>query len=159
MYSVVIRLNAKHKRVFALDASYTREHGEQLLHEMVCASNFWSIMEFQQVSDSRFQINVDEEGAPSLLGQGSFGKVYKVLDSANDNRVVAIKQITKDNMTMLDYIQVKEEVEILRVLAERSSNSSRVIQLYGSFEDGDNMFVVMEYFPGDTLFKWVINQH
>jgi serine/threonine protein kinase len=21
------------------------------------------------------------------------------------------------------------------------------------------MFVVMEYFPGDTLFKWVINQH
>jgi hypothetical protein len=48
------------------------------------------------VSDSRFQINIDEEGEPSLLGQGAFGKVYKVLDTCRDNMTVAIKQISKE---------------------------------------------------------------
>lgn len=56
--------------------------------------------------ESRFQISIEEGGEPTLLGEGAFGKVYKVLDTGipEENKIVAIKQITKENMTMLDYI-------------------------------------------------------
>jgi serine/threonine protein kinase len=43
-------------------------------------------------------------------------------------------------------------------MGEREEESTRVIRMHCSFEDSENVFVVMEFFEGDTLFKWVIEQ-
>jgi hypothetical protein len=104
VFTVNIMLNSQHKRVFILDKMYKQEQAEELLKELIKATNFWSFQELFRVDDTRFTMVSNEEGDLCLLGQGAFGKVYKAVDNFNDNRLVAIKSISKMAMTVEDYI-------------------------------------------------------
>jgi len=76
-----------------------------------------------------------------LIGEGAYGYVWKAEDKKNKGRVVAIKRVTpiaKDN-----YIN---EVRILQRL-----NHSRICQLFEVFENGGQLYLVLEYLDGGDL--------
>ena len=79
------------------------------------------------------------------LGQGNFGVVYKV-KKKNTNNIFALKQISFRGLTNDEINQVKKEAKILQLI-----NSDFVVKYYDSFEENNNMNIVMEYCDGGDL--------
>jgi eukaryotic-like serine/threonine-protein kinase len=88
----------------------------------------------------RFQI-IDE------IGEGGFAQVYRAKDTANNNKVVAVK-VLKDA-----YLADPEIVERFRreVFAVASISSPHVVHLHDFGISGDEVYIAMEYAEGPTL--------
>ena len=84
----------------------------------------------------------------SPLGQGSFGKVFKVKHKKT-KKWYAIKVVSKPqiiNLKMVD--QLKAEIEIMIGLKHPC-----IIELFTYFEDNTNIFLVMELADGHLYAK------
>lgn len=80
----------------------------------------------------------DFDGA-SALGQGSFGKVFKVRHKKTANWY-AIKVVSKPQIIGLKMVdQLKTEIEIMTIVTHPC-----IIELFTYFEDSSNIFLVME---------------
>jgi NIMA (never in mitosis gene a)-related kinase len=73
------------------------------------------------------------------LGIGSYGTVYQVIDINTKNKYV-IKQILLNDLSREEISNVKLEAKILS-----SINSKYVVKYYDSFQENNNLDIVMEY--------------
>ena len=87
-----------------------------------------------------------------ILGQGSFGSAYKVLNEEN-NEIYAIKKIILKGAKKEEINEIKNEAKILS-----SIKSKNIVQYIDSFEDAESFNIVMEYCDGLDLRKY-INDH
>lgn len=94
-----------------------------------------------------FETTLDFYRIVSLLGEGSYGKVYKGF-SVLCEKPVAIKCFNKETLSDLESNErVFQEIEIMSSL-----NQDGIIQFYELFEDANHYFVVMEFAEkGDLL--------
>ena len=77
------------------------------------------------------------------LGEGFFAKVKKMRSKIN-GLIYAIKIIPK--------VKVRRAKDILREqVIQNFINHKNIVHLYGSFEDAENIFLVLEYVPNGTL--------
>lgn len=85
--------------------------------------------------------------APALLGQGQFGKVYKV--TLNNNETCAVKVMPHENDKQKTFFN--NELKVLNQLAGK--NHSNIVEFYhaGFSPDSNYGYFVMEYINGDTL--------
>jgi serine/threonine protein kinase len=83
------------------------------------------------------------------LGKGAMGVVYKAYDPVIA-RSVALKTIRRD---LLDSDQAVESIGRFRneAMASGRLNHPGIVAIYEYGEQGDTVFIVMEYAPGDTL--------
>ena len=95
----------------------------------------FSIEEFSSPSKS-FKHNYKKL---SLIGNGSFGKVYKAKE-INTNNIVAVKQISINNEYTL------KEINVLSNLSHQN-----IVKYYNYYEDKDKIYIIMEYLEGGTL--------
>nr|XP_043617608.1 probable receptor-like protein kinase At1g30570 [Erigeron canadensis] len=81
------------------------------------------------------------------VGQGGFGKVYKgyIQTQKSSNSIVAIKRL--DSMSDQGAPEFKAEVEMLSRLRH-----SHLVSLLGCCVDGEEMILVYEYMPHETLY-------
>ena len=88
-----------------------------------------------------------------MLGSGSFGKVRLYVDKKCKSLRYAIKTLKKDyfNKHVLDSIE--REVDILRSL-----DHPNIVKYFETYEDEHFIHIVMEYIPGDNLFKIISNK-
>ena len=88
-----------------------------------------------------------------MLGSGSFGKVRLYIDKECKSLRYAIKTLKKDflNKHMIDSIE--REVDILRSL-----DHPNIVKYFETYEDDHFIHIVMEYIPGDNLFKVITNK-
>ena len=88
-----------------------------------------------------------------MLGSGSFGKVRLYVDRQCKTLRYAIKTLKKDflNKHILDSIE--REVDILRSL-----DHPNIVKYFETYEDDHFIHIVMEYIPGDNLFKLITNK-
>uniref|UniRef100_A0A6B2L5M6 non-specific serine/threonine protein kinase n=1 Tax=Arcella intermedia TaxID=1963864 RepID=A0A6B2L5M6_9EUKA len=84
------------------------------------------------------------------MGDGGFSVVKKGVYKAN-KMAVAIKEIKKSKVGADD---VKREVDIWKLA---SKSSDRVVQLFGVYEDPDNIYLVMEIMKGGELFDKIVS--
>ena len=84
------------------------------------------------------------------LGKGHFSKVIK-MKSKKNNLDYAIK-IIKKNDEYLEYKNIIRERVLMKNL-----NHNNIVHLYGSFEDNNCYYFVMEYIPGECLEKMINN--
>jgi serine/threonine protein kinase len=75
-----------------------------------------------------------------LLGQGAFGKVYKVCSKKN-KQVYALKVILKEEVKKYKLEkQMQNEVKIMYSL-----DHANVVKLYDHFEDDESIFLIIEF--------------
>ena len=86
------------------------------------------------------------------LGRGCYGIVYKV-QKKNTNEIYVIKQIALRGLSEKEIIEVKQEAKILS-----SINSDFVVKYYDSFEENDNINIVMEYCDEGDLNDFIIKK-
>jgi serine/threonine protein kinase len=86
------------------------------------------------------------------LGKGTYGIVYKATKK-DDNKICVIKQISLQGLNQDQKKEVKLESEILK-----SINSKYVVKYYDSFEEENNLNIVMEYCESGDLNDFIENQ-
>lgn len=80
-----------------------------------------------------------------LLGQGSFGKVYKGVSKVSQQDV-AIKVLNKKGLTLEDLEYQMNELGILK-----ACHSRYVGAILDFFEDANHMYIVQEFIDGFNL--------
>lgn len=89
----------------------------------------------------------------SILGNGGFGKVRLYRDRLCKDMKFAIKTLKKDLINDHALQSLIEEVSILREL-----DHPNIVKYFETYEDNHYMHIVMEYIPGENLFKVVTNR-
>ena len=83
------------------------------------------------------------------LGVGAFGVVFKVLKKTN-NVIYVIKQIPLIGLTYQEKNEAKLEAKILS-----SVRSNYIVRYYESFEENNNLNIVMEYCDRGDLSQFI----
>ena len=82
----------------------------------------------------------------SIIGRGAFGEVH-VCREIKTGEIVAIKKIRKDILQQKK--QIKHTMDEQDFLSK--VNSPWIVKLKASFQEGDFLYLVMEYLPGGDL--------
>ena len=86
-----------------------------------------------------------------VIGRGAFG-IVKLVQKCDTGRVYAMKVMRKADMVAYQQAgHVRAERDLLV-----ESQSPWVVQLYYSFQDADNLYLVMEFVPGGDLMGLLI---
>ncbi|KAH9600148.1 Protein kinase domain [Trypanosoma melophagium] len=80
-----------------------------------------------------------------LIGEGSFGKVYKARRKGTGH-IVAMKFIVKKGKNDKELLNLRSEIEIMTKL-----NHDNIITLFEAFETQEEFVVVMEYAQGELF--------
>ena len=83
------------------------------------------------------------------IGNGKFGLIKKGINKKT-RAEVAIKIMSKKEMTIQDLELVRTEIEILKICQHPN-----IIQLYEVFENLDYFYIIMEYCKGGDLFSYL----
>ena len=90
----------------------------------------------------------------SMLGNGGFGKVRLYRDKQIKDMKFAIKTLKKDFLNPHNIQSLIDEVNILREL-----DHPNIVKYFETYEDDYYLHIVMEYIPGDNLFKVITNRN
>ena len=88
-----------------------------------------------------------------ILGSGAFGKVRLYVDRQCKSMRYAIKTLKKDFFNKHNLESLEREVDILRSL-----DHPNIVKYFETYEDDHFIHIVMEYIPGDNLFKVITNK-
>ena len=94
---------------------------------------------------SKRSSSLSEYNLLDLVGEGSFGKVYKARRKFT-GETSAIKFISKKGKTERDLRSLRQEIDILRVLKHPN-----IIAMHDAFETENEFCVVMEYAQGELF--------
>ena len=84
----------------------------------------------------------------TVLGNGSYGKVYKAMNIKTEN-LVAIKSIKKnDNKT--EGQDIKNEINVLKKL-----NHPNIVKIYEFYDIKDNYYLITEFCKFGELYKYI----
>lgn len=87
------------------------------------------------------------------IGHGSFGMIYKAIDRST-GEVVAIKCLRKPPVSDFGTWQaLKRELYLAKKLSHQN-----IARFYDVIEDGDDVYIVMEYLSGGSLLTYA-NTH
>ncbi|GAA5977034.1 hypothetical protein JCM10908_004831 [Rhodotorula pacifica] len=99
----------------------------------------------------RTRLGLDDFRTVKVIGKGAFGEV-RLVQKVDTGKIYAMKSLKKAEMFKKDQLaHVRSERD---VLAE--SNSPWVVQLYYSFQDANNLYLLMEFLPGGDLMTMLI---
>ena len=84
------------------------------------------------------------------IGQGGFATVYKAQDRGHKNRLVAIKQIHLESLSLQEMIDASDGYnrEVTHLSSLRHQSLPRI---YDYFTDDQHWYIAMEYLTGKTL--------
>ncbi|CAD8178920.1 unnamed protein product [Paramecium octaurelia] len=114
---------------------------------MKTSSKQWNIKQTMFVRvNSKKNIN-DSYLIKEMIGQGGFGKVYKVVHKQT-GMIRAVKMILKEKMKQEDEERLLEETAILMDI-----DHPNIVKLYEIFSDKYSYYLVNEYCEGGELFE------
>ncbi|XP_078077582.1 serine/threonine-protein kinase Nek5-like [Mustelus asterias] len=96
---------------------------------------------------------MDEYEVIRLLGEGAFGKAFLV-KAKDDNRQVVIKEVKTAKMH-----QKEKEASLKEVILMEKMKHPNIVTLFDSFEERQNLYIVMEYCDGGDLMHRINMQH
>jgi len=114
------------------------------------------IKDIQQKEKNRLQkirekLTIYDYESLHIIGRGAFGEVH-VCRNKKTNEIVAIKKIKKS--VLLQKNQIKHTRDEQDFLSKIKSNW--IVELKCSFQEGDFLFLVMEFLPGGDLMNLLI---
>lgn len=108
-------------------------------------------MDYKAVLPERFNVDFSKRYMMDKLqlGAGGFGKVFVATDTNFEHRLVAVKKITKTGSSSENAWH--EEVEVMKAL-----DHPNICKLYETFEEGKQLYFVMEYLEGGEVFDKIM---
>lgn len=101
----------------------------------------------------RKRISIFEYEPMDIIGRGAFGEV-RICKHKETEEIVAIKKMKKKEMIMKNQItHVRAEKELLS-----NAKNPWIVELKCSFQDHNNLYLVMEYLPGGDLMNLLIKK-
>lgn len=92
------------------------------------------------------------------IGKGGFGAVYKTEDAQLGNRIVAIKEMSQNDLRAEEVPKsieaFKREALLLATLMHPNLPS-----IYEQFGENNRWYLVMDYISGTTLEKYILTRH
>jgi serine/threonine protein kinase len=85
-----------------------------------------------------------------VVGQGGFGAVYKARDTRCNNRLVAVKEMSKSGLTPQEVVEATETFEREALILAGLSHPN-LPALYDHFTDAGRWYLVMDFIEGETL--------
>ena len=131
LYSFSIITQDKSRRYFVKN----KNEYEQWLINLKKASGYSDLSDLYEIKEK--------------IGNGKCGVVKKGINKVTGEEV-AIKIMSKNDMSTFDLEQVKNEVEILKI-----ANHPNIIKLHKVFESVDYIYIIMEYCAGGDLFSYL----
>ena len=93
---------------------------------------------------------IDDFSIQATLGTGSFGRVHLVRNKI-DNKFAAMKVLRKNDIVKLRQVEhTVNEKNILELL-----DMPFLVKMYGTFQDSNCLFIVLEYIQGGELFSYL----
>ena len=93
-----------------------------------------------------------------LLGSGSFGVVYKAVDTRespdSENRYRAVKIVRKAGRTPKELAIIRREVALHSIVAGHPN----IITIHDAYDDDEYFYMILDYCPGGDLFDHVIDK-
>ncbi|TDL17095.1 kinase-like protein [Rickenella mellea] len=140
----------------AIERNGRRQHIERVLASMPPEAHERElrrhhILESQYLRLRRTKIGLSDFRPLKVIGKGAFGEV-RLVQKIDTGKVYALKSLKKDEMIkrgQLAHVRAERDV-----LAE--SQSPWVVQLYYSFQDPSNLYLIMEFLPGGDLMTMLI---
>ncbi|RPD60087.1 Pkinase-domain-containing protein [Lentinus tigrinus ALCF2SS1-7] len=90
-----------------------------------------------------------------VIGSGSFGVVYKALDtreaSDSPSRHRAVKIISKAGRTPAQLDIIRREVALHSIVAAHAN----IITIHDAFDDDEHFYLILDYCPGGDLFSYI----
>ncbi|TNV87738.1 hypothetical protein FGO68_gene16316 [Halteria grandinella] len=126
------------------------EQGKELVRILQQASNIWKSAG-QLSFKERYTLVGNKTKA--LLGEGSYGQVYKCIDR-HTKQTVAIKQVKKQGKRDDQILRMRLEIELMTILSEE--NHPGVVKIIEYTEDSQYFNIAMEYVEGGSLQDWVL---
>ena len=109
--------------------------------------------EITKYRKNREKLSIREYESLSIIGRGAFGEVH-VCREKKTNKIVAVKKIKKDIIENKNQvIHIRNEQLILSKV-----KSIWIIDLKASFQEGDYLFLVMEFSQGGDLMSLLIKK-
>jgi serine/threonine protein kinase len=89
------------------------------------------------------------------IGRGGFGAVYKAADLQFGNRMVAIKEMSQENLTPQELVEAthtfKHEAMLLANLKH-----PHLPRIHDQFTEAGRWYLVMDYIDGEAAsFRWI----
>lgn len=146
-------LNSYHMRIFRRNQLET-----ELIRSNLPASDQLQIRKFLIQKESnhirlrRAKINKDMFIELKTIGCGAFGEVALVQRTDRPNQLFAMKTMRKSIVLKRNQMaHVKAERDIMA-----EADNEWIVKLYFSFQDTENLYLVMEYVPGGDLMSLLI---
>lgn len=89
----------------------------------------------------------------SKLGDGSYGTVFLAVNNLTKSKV-AIKKIIKVKENIIDDLEIKNEIDILKKL-----DHPNIVKIYEFYETNDSYYIVTEYCKNGELYGYIKNQY
>ena len=110
-----------------------------------------NIQERKNIQNKLIKMTVNNYESLSIIGRGAFGEVH-VCREIKTGEIVAIKKIKKDNLKQKNQIRhILDEQDFLSKV-----DSPWIVKLKASFQEGDYLYLVMEFLPGGDLMGLLI---
>ena len=119
-------------------------------------NNYLSLEKLKKEDASRIGSKLDDFEILKQLGGGEFYKIYKVRSKIN-KQVYAIKKFSikkiKENNTKL-YQSILLEIKLISELIQKSNNVN-IIKYYNYFEEGDFLYILIEYVGNGNMKSFI----
>jgi protein kinase A len=130
-----------------------QSNGETADHTTAASTASISTDQFVDNSDvtrPHCELKLDNFVVQRTLGTGSFGRVHLVQSKIN-KRYYALKVLKKVEIVKLKQVEhTNNERAILS-----SVQHPFIVNLWGSFQDDANLYMVMDFIPGGELFTYL----
>eukprot|EP00298_Acanthocystis_sp_HF-20_P005489 c15639_g1_i2.p1 GENE.c15639_g1_i2~~c15639_g1_i2.p1 ORF type:complete len:481 (+),score=188.99 c15639_g1_i2:31-1443(+) len=132
------------KRIKELNLS--NEQAEEMIKELEKRENDYLRLRRQKISITDFE-------SIKVIGRGAFGEV-RLVKKKDTGQVFAIKILRKADMINKGQVEhVRAERDILA-----ASSNPWTVKLYFSFQDEDNLYLVMEFVAGGDMMTLLIKK-
>ncbi|KAF9134601.1 camp-dependent protein kinase catalytic subunit [Linnemannia schmuckeri] len=123
-------------------------HDQQAQQQQLLQQQQQQQAQAQQQAATRRKFNLDDFRIHRTLGTGSFGRVHLVQSRFN-SRFYAMKVLKKTEVVRLKQV---EHTNNEKMILERVEHPF-LINLWGTFQDVRNLYMVMDYVVGGELFS------
>jgi len=110
-------------------------------------------MEQENLKEHRKRLTTDDFEPLVIIGRGAFGEVRLVKKKCS-SEVFALKSMIKEAMVRKNQVgHVRAERDVLAV-----ADNPWIVTLHYSFQDDQNLYMVMEFLPGGDLMTLLIRE-